>query len=346
MAPRRRWDTFVTSKPVLKPSARGGPDNYRSYVTISCPYCGWESNDLAEEAEDRHKGEFCRTHLAASPECAAQFGPFAPVQRKRRAVPASPEETPASPQTAAPAVAIGTPIDALPQTEGPTRDIELHAKVDKILGYVRAFERRGLKESSGSEDEAGKPARALDRYEETLRKDEQAETAKAMGLVPVLATESLETTRRRFKGTLDAEIDKRIEAEAGEAKTRAMAEQATTLADTFKRKYENARRDMEQGRRDMEQATAAAAEAKKRARLFKRQFEEANGAKEMLHDRINKLVEGSAGSASQASTLSNDKRKRRLQKAVHPDSIPPHLLTAEVQEYSTSIAQEVNAYFA
>ena len=47
MAPRRRWDAFVTSAPVVKQSLRGGADNYREYVTIRCPYCGWESADAS-----------------------------------------------------------------------------------------------------------------------------------------------------------------------------------------------------------------------------------------------------------------------------------------------------------
>jgi len=76
----------------MKRSVRGGPDNHRAYVNIKCPYCDWVSADLSEESEARHKGEVCRAHLQASSECAARFGPFAPVRRKRRAVPASPED--------------------------------------------------------------------------------------------------------------------------------------------------------------------------------------------------------------------------------------------------------------
>ena len=100
------------------------------------------------------------------------------------------------------------------------------------------FARHGFKESSGSEDEAGKPERAMARFEEVLRKDEQAETAKAMGLVPVPSTETLEWTRRRFKGTLDSETEKRVQAEAA-------ADRATKKSVAYKRKYEDTKNELQ-----------------------------------------------------------------------------------------------------
>ena len=324
MAPRRRWDVFPTSAPVMKPSARGGPDNYRSYVTISCPYCGWESNDLAEEGEARHKGEVCRSHLSASPDCAAQFGPFAPVQRKRSAAPGSPEA--ASPKAAAPGVAIGTPVGAAPQTGGLTRDNELHAKVDQMCANQEKFfalllKERGVKVSSGSEDEAGKPARALDRYEHKLRNDELGRTAAVLGVALPPTADSLADNRQLFKDTLDVETKKRGRAEAAEAVERAArTARAAVLeererASTLKRKYKDARRATTA-------ANAAATAATEDARRLKLECEDAR-----------------------AKIADHEKKRRKVQRAVHPDRIPAELRTSEVRQYSTITSQEINAVY-
>ena len=232
MAPRRRWDAFHTSEAVMKPSLRGGADNYRAYVTISCPYCDWTSADLSQDREPNEKGGVCRAHLAASPECAAQFGPFAPVQRKRRAVPASPEAEARIPPEASPAVAVGTPVGPAPSADPSLeRSERIEAKLDKVLKYMRVFERHGFKESSGSEDDGKKPERAMRRFQENIGKAELRKTAVVMGLQPAPATETLPQMRKRFKVTLQAEA-------AGRRKAEFRQKQDTAFAAYAEHKYD------------------------------------------------------------------------------------------------------------
>ena len=85
MAPRRKWDAFATSEPVVKQSLHGGPDHVRAYVTCACPYCDWVSGDIPEDRIEFDKGGIVRKHLEEAPECAAQFGEFRVKPRKRRA---------------------------------------------------------------------------------------------------------------------------------------------------------------------------------------------------------------------------------------------------------------------
>ena len=65
-----RYDTFIASITVNKPSKRanhGGDHTVRPYVSIICPYCNNEFQEVVLERLKAKKASICKAHLAQCP---------------------------------------------------------------------------------------------------------------------------------------------------------------------------------------------------------------------------------------------------------------------------------------
>ena len=65
-----RYDTFIASITVNKPSKRanhGGHHTVRPYVSIICPYCNNEFQEVVLERLKAKKSSICKAHLAQCP---------------------------------------------------------------------------------------------------------------------------------------------------------------------------------------------------------------------------------------------------------------------------------------
>lgn len=65
-----RYDTFIASITVNKPSKRannGGHHTVRPYVSIICPYCNNEFQEVVLERLKAKKASICKAHLAQCP---------------------------------------------------------------------------------------------------------------------------------------------------------------------------------------------------------------------------------------------------------------------------------------
>ena len=228
------------------------------------------------------------------------------VRRKRRAVPASPEdEESSSPKAAASAVAVGLPVGSPTTNDSMLRqEVERNsAAIQRIWSVLRSS---GLKESSGSEDEAGKPVRAVERFKTQLRRDELVKTAAVMGLQAPPPSDSLPKARKRFKTTLQTEIQRRREAE-------------------FKQREDAAAAAYHEVKYDEVHAANAELHAKIEAMAVPTTTVHTNAAPQ---------------------ATSHDHVKRKIKKLIHPDRIPTHLRNSpRVQEYSTSLAQGLDSCF-